>query len=465
MKKIFYKIFFILVIATYMPLVIIYGFNNFYINEYIKKKKAKDLKEITAFVNINSFSAEYKKKIEETEDIKIDIVDLASEKPKTYIFEYLNNRDLKIDIEHMKINESIVKFVKRTNLLNNVYIIKKVDEEKFIVISSLMVIPEVISHIILSAYFYVTALIIPVVFILTYFISKKMSRPIELLEEVSKKMSNLDFSKTIEFKSDDELTRLGKNINNMAQVLKNNIDELNFVNKQLKKELETNENLMKFEKEFMNSISHELKTPIAIINGYIEMLQDKMIKNPEEIEKIYSVMFDEGVYLNNMIKDLNSYHRYESNFFKIEKKEIRIKDFITGLLTKYHLDIEERKLNLIVNIEDKVIIEDLGKLSIILNNLLTNAISYTDKRGIIEIKYKNNNLSISNSAETISEEKFAQIFQPFYKLDSSRNRKYGGTGLGLSIVKNILELLQLKYNMKFEKKRNFVTFDIKFNLR
>ena len=125
MKKIFYKIFFIFVIITYMPLVIIYGFNSFYVNEYIKKKKAKELREITTFVNINSFSAEYKKRIEEKEEIKIDIVDLTSEKPKAYIFEYLNNRDLKIDIEHMKINESIVKFVKRTSLLNNIYIIKK----------------------------------------------------------------------------------------------------------------------------------------------------------------------------------------------------------------------------------------------------------------------------------------------------------------------------------------------------
>lgn len=125
MKKIFYKIFFILIIVTYMPLIIIYGFNSLYVNEYIKKKKAKDLKEITEFVNINSFSLKYKKKIEETEDIKIDIIDLTSDKPKTYIFEYLNKRDLKIDIEHMKINESIVKFVKRTNLLNNIYIIKR----------------------------------------------------------------------------------------------------------------------------------------------------------------------------------------------------------------------------------------------------------------------------------------------------------------------------------------------------
>lgn len=456
MKKIFYKIFLILVIVTYMPLFIIYGFHTLYVNDYIKNEKARELKEITEFVNINSFSDEYKKKIEQTENIKVDIVDLSIDKPKTYVFEYLNNRDLKIDLESMHINEIAVRYVKKTHLLNNIYIIKKVDKEKYILISSLMVIPEVINRIILSAYFYVTLLIIPVVLILAYFISKKMSGPIILLEEVSKKISNLDFSKTIEFKSDDELTRIGKNINTMAQALKNNIDELNTVNKQLKKELETNENLM-------NSISHELKTPIAIINGYIEMLQDKMIRDPKEIEKIYSVMFDEGIHLNKMIKDLNSYRRYEANFFEIEKKEIKIKEFIEGILNKYRLDIEERKISLTINMEDGIIIEDLGKLSIILNNLLTNAITYTDCRGRIEISYKNKNLKISNSADDISEEKFEKIFQPFYKIDSSRNRKYGGTGLGLSIVKNILELLQLKYSMKFEKERGFFIFNIEFN--
>lgn len=456
MKKIFYKIFLILVIVTYMPLFIIYGFHTLYVNDYIKNEKAKELKEITEFVNVNSFSDEYKRKIEETENIKVDIVDLSIARPETYVFEYLNNRDLKIDLESMRINEIAVRYVKKTHLLNNIYIIKKVDKEKYILISSLMVIPEVINRIILSAYFYVTVLIIPVVLMLAYFISKKMSGPIVLLEEVSKKMSNLDFSKTIEFKSNDELTMLGKNINIMAQALKNNIDELNLVNKQLKKELETNENLM-------NSISHELKTPIAIINGYIEMLQDKMIKDPKEIEKIYSVMFDEGIHLNKMIKDLNSYRRYEASFFEVEKKEIKIKEFIEGLLNKYRLDIEERKINLTINMEDEIIIEDLGKLSIILNNLLTNAITYTDSRGIIEISYKNKNLKISNSAEDISEEKFEKIFQPFYKLDSSRNRKYGGTGLGLSIVKNILELLQLKYSMKFDKERGFVIFNMEFS--
>ena len=142
-----------------------------------------------------------REKIEETENIQVDIVDLSIDRPETYVFEYLNNRDLKIDLESMRINQIAVRYVKKTHLLNNIYIIKKVDKEKYILISSLMVIPEVINRIILSAYFYVTVLIIPVVLMLAYFISKKMSGPIVLLEEVSKKCQILIFQKQLNLKA------------------------------------------------------------------------------------------------------------------------------------------------------------------------------------------------------------------------------------------------------------------------
>lgn len=455
MKKIFYKIFFILIVIAYIPLGIIYCFNSLYINRYIENKKIKELREITEYVNIVSFSEEYKRKIESTSDIKINIINLNIDEVKTQFFNYKNKENFKINLDDLEINQSVVRFVKVSNLLNEIYIIKKVDSEKYIIISSLMVVPEVISHIILSAYFYITAFIIPIVAIFAYILSKKMSMPIELLEEVSQKMSKLDFSKTIEIKSDDELTRLGNNINSMALTMKNTIDEL-------KKQLKNNKNLMKFEKEFVSSISHELKTPIAVINGYIEMLYDKIITDPKEIEKIYSVVYSEGLYLDEMIKDLNSYHKYGFDFFQIEKKEIRIKEYIERIMEKYQLDIKERGIELVTEIEDKIITTDSGKLSIILNNLITNAIAYVDSNKKINILFKNNILEISNSSEYISDEKLANIFKPFYKLESHRDRKYGGTGLGLSIVKNILGLLQLKYNISFDKERNFLVFNIEF---
>ena len=116
-----------------------------------------------------------------------------------------------------------------------------------------------------------------------------------------------------------------------------------------------------------------------------------------------------------------------------------------------------------INIDESEIFSDKYRISIILNNLFTNAITYVDDRKKIEIEFKNKILKISNSSAFIPEEKFKNIFRPFYKLDSSRNRKYGGAGLGLSIVKNILTSLNLEHSLIFDKEKNYVIFTIKFN--
>lgn len=325
-----------------------------------------------------------------------------------------------------------------------------------------MVIPDVIYKIIFSSYIYVTPFLLILMFILSYLISKKMAVPIEVLEDVSTRILNLDFSKSVGFKGNDELTVLGNNLTSMAISLKKNNDELKILNEKLKFELEKNKKFMKFEKDFVNSISHELKTPIAIINGYIEVLQDKIIVEKDEIEKIYSVMYKEGLYLDKMIKDLNSYHSYEHEFFSVKKEEIHIQEFIENILDKYLLDIKEKEIKLKLDIEEGIIIEDIKKIDLVINNLLTNSITYVDERNTLNIYFKNKIFTIENSCDYIPKEKMENIFKPFYKLDFSRKRKYGGTGLGLSIVKNILDILQLSYEAKFDEKRNFFVFQIKF---
>ena len=442
MKKIFYKIFFTLLIITYIPLVLLYSFHGLYMKQYVENKKISELSEITYIINkntLNSLKAGEKEELEKKKDIKIEVIDAREDGYK--IFEYFNRKVWKIDLKKLKVNDTRIRFERVSNLLDRIYIIKKVDRNKYVIISSLMVIPDVIYRTILSSYFYVTPFLVVIILILAYFISKKMAVPIEVLEDISTRVLNLDFSKSIDFK--------GK-------------DELKILNKKLKYELEKNQKFMKFEKEFINSVSHELKTPIAIINGYIEVLQDKIIINEEEIEKIYSVMYKEGLYLDKMIKDLNSYHSYEHEFFTIKKERFNFKEFLQSVLNKYLLDIEEKNIKLKIDIEDKIIEEDLQKIDVVVNNLLTNSITYVDTRAIINIVFKNNILTIENSCEYISEENMERIFKPFYKLDFSRKRKYGGTGLGLSIVKNILDLLQYLYKVRFDKERGFFIFQINF---
>ena len=329
MKKIFYKIFFTLLIITYIPLVLLYSFHGLYMKQYVENKKISELSEITYIINkntLNSLKAGEKEELEKKKDIKIEVIDAREDGYK--IFEYFNRKVWKIDLKKLKVNDTRIRFERVSNLLDRIYIIKKVDRNKYVIISSLMVIPDVIYRTILSSYFYVTPFLVVIILILAYFISKKMAVPIEVLEDISTRVLNLDFSKSIDFKGKDELNILGNNIASMADNLKENNDELKILNKKLKYELEKNQKFMKFEKEFINSVSHELKTPIAIINGYIEVLQDKIIINEEEIEKIYSVMYKEGLYLDKMIKDLNSYHSYEHEFFTIKKERFNFKEFL-----------------------------------------------------------------------------------------------------------------------------------------
>lgn len=462
MKKIFYKIFFTLIMITYIPLILLYSFHSFYMKSYIERKKIAELDKIVHMIDENKIAFEIQNELKKNKDIKLEIIDGKEDRHKLELFNYLNKRFWKIDFEKMAINSVEVRFEKSTNFLNKIYMIKKIGDNKYAVISSLMVIPEIIYKIILSSYIYVTPFLLILMLILSYFISKKMAVPIEVLEDISTRVLNLDFSKSIDFKGNNELTVLGNNITTMAGNLKKNNDELKILNEKLKFELEKNQRFMKFEKEFVNSISHELKTPIAIINGYIEVLQDKIIEDKDEIEKIYSIVYKEGIYLDKMIKDLNSYHSYEHEFFAIKKEKFKFNNFFQKILDKYLLDIEEKNIILKVDIEDTELEGDLKRLDLVINNLLTNAITYTDNRKIINIVFKKNILIIENSCEYISNENMEKIFKPFYKLDFSRKRKYGGTGLGLSIVKNILDFLHALYKVEFDNEREFFVFQIEF---
>ena len=295
-----------------------------------------------------------------------------------------------------------------------------------------------------------TLFIIPLLLIGSYIISKNFSKPIEILEKVSAQISNSDFTEVVDIKSKNELESLGNNINKMASKLKQNIEELNGLNDKLKIELKEKEKLLETEKTFMRAIGHELKTPVAIINGYIEALQDGIIEETEK-EKIYEIIYNEAMSIDKLVKDL------KPTFEKINMKKV-----IEFGLKKYSLDIEQKKVDLKLELEDLEIKTDVKIFNIILNNLLTNALTYMNDEKKLGIYLRDNSLVIENSADTISDEVIEKIFNPFYKIDSSRNRKYGGTGLGLSIVKNLLEALNLKYSFTYDKDRKFAKFTIIF---
>lgn len=464
MRKIFYKIFLYFCLAAYLPLVLIYAFNFFYVDKYIIEDKKDTLIKIAENMDIEQLKKVKKQDIKYGEnklDVYLRYIDLNENSENKDFLKIFNRNDTKVDIRKMKLNEYSIKTVKLSSLTNHFFLIKKISDHEVVAVIGEIIGTNVVTGIMIGIYKQYSLFIIPILLIGSYIISKKFSEPIEILEKVSTQISNSDFTERVEIKSKNELESLGNNINKMATKLKQNIDELNLLNEKLKVELEEKEKLLETEKMFMRAIGHELKTPIAIINGYIEALQDNIIEE-EEIAKTYNIIYEEGMSINKLVKDINEYLKLEFKNLELCYEKIQVRGLIKDSLKKYKLDIEQKNIKLIESYEDKELNTDIKLFNIVLNNLITNAITYVDERREIDIELTDKSLIISNTSKEISEETIDKIFNPFYKIDDSRNRKYGGTGLGLSIVKNILEALNLKYSFSYDKEEKKVKFIIVF---
>ena len=462
MKKIFYKIFFAFIVISYLPLIVIYYFNFLYMDKYIVQNTKEQLIKVSEDISIKDIPLDKIIDSKKNKDIKIAYINFQKSEKESELFNYFNKTEIKANLEKLHTGDYTIRLTSMTDFLNYFLLIKKISNTEFLVIISPTIVPNVVTKMMSSFYLDLSAFIAPILFVLAYIFSKYFSDPIVTLEKISSKISKLDFSSNIDFKYNNELETLGNNLKGMSEKLKNNIDELNNLNLQMKIELKEKEKLINFEKDFMRSIGHELKTPIAIINGYIEALQDDIVSD-EEKNNVYSIIYNEGMFLDKLIKNLNTYLKYEFNFSDESYEEFQLKELLEEKLNKYNLDFVKKNIGIKIDIDESKIFIDKYRVSIILNNLFTNAITYVDDRKKIEIEFKDKILRISNSSAYIPEEKFKNIFRPFYKLDSSRNRKYGGAGLGLSIVKNILTSLNLEHSLIFDEEKNYVIFTIKFN--
>lgn len=459
MKKIFYKIFLAFLLCSYIPLLTIFMLNYWYTNNYIEVDRKNEM--INIMENIKIENIKKQQFYDKEKGIYAKYIDLENQNEESTLFKLFNKLEVKADIREIPLEGYEVKQVKLSRITNHYYLIKRISNTEIIVIVTEIINPQIISKAMLNFYKTYSIIVIPLIFIVTYILSKKFAEPIETLEKISTKMTNQDFTDTIDIKAKDELSILAKNINKMANKLKSNNIELSELNNKLKIELMEKKKLLETEKNFMRALGHELKTPVAIINGYIEALQDGIIPE-EEIDKTYQIMYNEGLSINKLIKDINDYLKLEFKNLEAVYEKINLKKLIENIIERYKLDIEQKNITLTMNCEELIIESDEKCLNIILNNLITNAITYVDERKIINIILKDGELRVENSSKEISEEILSKIFDPFYKGDTSRNRKYGGTGLGLSIVKNILEFLKLEYSFKYEKDSKNAVFLVKF---
>ena len=301
--------------------------------------------------------------------------------------------------------------------------------------------------------------------IIASFISRKFTNPILQLNDIANKMSKLDFSKKYRITdTEDEINELGRSINTMSDKLEATIKELQKNNIELEKDIEEKSKIDEMRKQFISDVSHELKTPIALIQGYAEGLIEN-VNSDEESRKFYAeVILDETNKMDKLVKQLLELMKLEYGKREFDNEKFNINELINEVLRKCSVMINEKNIKVYFeNKEPIYVYADEFYMDQIITNYLTNAIKHAEeveKETKIEIKVEkvSNKIRVSvfNTGENIPEEDLQRIWGRSYKLDSSRNRQDGGSGIGLALVKAIMNNYQNEYGVK--NKKNGVEF-------
>lgn len=279
-----------------------------------------------------------------------------------------------------------------------------------------------------------------------FIISDNLTKPLLQLSEISKKMSRLEFENKYDGNSQDEIGILGNSMNELSLKLEKAIKELKNANIQLKADLEKKEQLDIMRQEFVANVSHELKTPIALIQGYAEGLETEGIADSKEKREYYvSVIKDETEKMNVMVRQLLDLSALERGMQELDISRINLKEIVDGVANSFELKFKEKDVNVEINVSDSNYIwADGYKVEEVIKNYLSNAINHVDDNKVIKVyteELENNfvRLNVFNSGVQLSDEEMDKIWEKFYKVDKAHTRSYGGTGLGLSIVKAIAE--------------------------
>lgn len=280
--------------------------------------------------------------------------------------------------------------------------------------------------------------------IILYFVTKRITNPILQLAEISKRMTNLDFEAKFHSRGENEIDFLGEHMNQMSETLEKTISELKSANNQLKIDIEKKEQIDEMRKEFISNVSHELKTPIALIQGYAEGLQECINDDAESREFYCDVIMDEAEKMNRMVKNLLTLNQLESGNEQVVFERFDIVELIQGVINATAILREQNGIDLTFQIEEPMYVwADEFKTEQVLTNYISNAIHYAsgEKRIVITVKNIEDvvRISVFNTGAPIPESEVEHIWEKFYKVDKARTREYGGNGIGLSIVKAIME--------------------------
>lgn len=299
----------------------------------------------------------------------------------------------------------------------------------------------------------VGAVVIVLSIILAWYFSKRLTEPLMELATLSRKMANLDFDAKYTSGGSNEIGVLGQSFNQMSEKLEQTISDLKKANYELQKDIEQKEKLETMRTEFIGNVSHELKTPIALIQGYAEGLKEGVNDDPESREFYCDVIMDEADKMNRMVKNLLTLNQLEFGEDDVQFERFDITALIRGVLQSLEILIEQKEAKILFRETEAVYVwADEFKVEQVVRNYVNNALNHVEGEKVIEIKIvkteEQARISVFNTGLPIPEEDIGRIWDKFYKVDKARTREYGGNGIGLSIVKAIMESFHKGYGVR-----------------
>ena len=262
---------------------------------------------------------------------------------------------------------------------------------------------------------------------------RSIATPLVKLKKATQniKEGNLDF--VLDVEGNDEFSQLCQDFEEMRRRLKESTEEKNLIEKE--------------NKELISNISHDLKTPITAVKGYVEGIMDGVADTPEKMDRYVRTIYNKTNEMDHLINELTFYSKIDTNRIPYTFSKLNVEDYFSDCAEEVGLELETKGIELVYAnyVEnDVVVIADGEQIRRVIQNIIGNAIKYMDKkRGIIQIRVKDVGdfiqVEIEDNGKGIGAKDLPYIFDRFYRTDISRNSSKGGSGIGLSIVKKILE--------------------------
>ena len=282
--------------------------------------------------------------------------------------------------------------------------------------------------------------------LVAFFTTRHITKPLQQLTDISKRMVDLDFNAKYESDQSNsyEVEELGNHINRLSENLERTISELKTANVELQEDIEKKIQIDEMRKEFLSNVSHDLKTPLALIQGSAEGLQECINDDAESREFYCEVIMDESDKMNRMVKKLLTLNQLEFGNDQVIMERFDMTELIRGVANSTKILIEQKGIRLeLENSEEAWVWGDEFKVEEVITNYMSNAINHADGEKLIRVFYTRSEdklrVSVFNTGQPIPEEDIEKIWVKFYKVDKARTREYGGSGIGLSIVKAIMD--------------------------